>query len=241
MTHSAQLLRLFVLLLVGFIACGDWFVGQDPCDDVNCDDHNPCTDDECSYDCSEATSCHHYAVEDGTHCKLDGVSGVCMSGVCDLCAGVVCEDDGNECTLDICDPRTGKCGVPAKDGTVCEYKGLFAGFCASGFCAKSLCDDGVCDDGNECTDDACDPLARRCEYDPVEDGTICDLGDSSGICVSGVCEPEPECELADECDDQNDCTRDDCVDGWCEQVPIEEGMPCEDGAGVCESGVCVDQ
>ena len=62
----------------------------------------------------------------------------------------------------------------------------------------------------------CDPMARLCSYVPVEDGTLCDLGGSSGVCRSGRCQPEPECELAEDCEDENDCTQDLCVDGWCE-------------------------
>ena len=238
MTHTRQLLRILVLLLVSFIACGDWFSTSDPCDEVNCADANPCTADSCTHDCSSAT-CHHDPVANGTACSLRGVSGVCMNGVCDLCARVVCEDDGNACTDDICDRRTGKCGVPAPDGTDCEYKGLFWGSCASGFCAKVACDDGVCDDGNECTDDECDPIARLCSYVPVEEGTPCDLGGSTGFCRSGTCQPEPECEFAEDCEDENDCTQDLCGDGWCAHDPLEDGMPCGDGAGVCDSGTCV--
>lgn len=238
MSSLRWFLWIFVFVLVPFIACGDWFAAEDPCDDVNCSDGNPCTVDICTHDCSTAT-CVHDPVDNGTPCTLRGASGICSGGVCDLCAAIVCEDDGNECTSDTCDPNTGRCGVPAADGTVCEYKGLFAGFCASGFCAKSVCDDGVCDDSNECTSDECDPIARRCSYSPVEDGTVCDLDDASGVCLSGVCQPEPDCEFDEDCDDQNDCTRDLCVDGFCELVPLAEGMPCDDGTGVCESGTCV--
>jgi hypothetical protein len=238
MTEFGRLLRIFVFLLVPFIACGDWFAAEDPCDDVNCNDGNSCTRDTCTHDCSTAT-CHHDPVANGTRCKVSGVSGVCMGGVCDLCSGVVCEDDGNECTSDICDRNTGRCGVPAADGTVCEHKGLFSGLCASGFCAKSGCDDGVCDDGNECTNDTCDSTTRRCNYTPVQDRIFCDLGGSPGMCLSGLCQPEPECEFDDDCEDQNDCTQDFCIDGFCDLVPLAEGMPCQDDTGVCESGICV--
>ena len=238
MRHSFRFLWVFGLLLVPFIACGDWLY-DDPCEGVDCNDGNPCTHDRCEGSECVAAHCVHPRVENGTGCSLRGASGVCINGVCDLCAGVVCEDDGNECIDDVCETYTGTCGVPADNGTVCEYKGILPGFCASGFCAKSLCEDGTCDDGNECTDDMCDPLARRCSYIPVEDGTTCDLAGFRGVCLSGVC--QPECEIAEDCDDQNDCTQDLCVDGMCELVPVTDGTPCRDGTGACQAGSCVDE
>jgi hypothetical protein len=283
-------------MLLPFIACGDWFGDfgdyDNPCEGKSCDDRNPCTRDQCVHDCS-AARCVHDPVANGTSCSIRGASGVCMDGRCDLCHGVVCEDDGNACTSDVCNSSTGECGVPAKNGTVCEYKGLFAGFCAFGFCAKSLCEDGTCHDGNECTDDVCDPLARRCEYPPVGDYAECDLEGLSGICIAGLCQQDlcegvvcedqnactedtcdyadgtcdfmavedgapcdfdgfrsicisgvcqAECEAAEDCDDDNECTEDFCADGVCELVPVADGMECDDGnectADMCANGVC---
>lgn len=238
MTHFSRFLRIFVLLLFPFIACGDWISFSSPCDDLDCADANPCTADSCTYGCSPAT-CHHDPVANGTSCSLRGVSGVCRNGTCDLCAGVVCEDDGNECTDDICNWRNGQCGLAATDGTVCAHKGLFWGSCASGFCAKATCDDGACDDGNGCTDDVCGSMARLCSYVPVEDGTLCDFDGSTGFCRAGTCQPEPECEFPDDCEDEDQCTQDLCVDGWCQNDPLGDGMPCGDGAGFCDSGICL--
>ena len=52
-----------------------------------------------------------------------------------LCEGVVCEDDGNECTSDACDPATGTCDYPpVQDGTGCT-----GGICLNGDC-EVLCD-----------------------------------------------------------------------------------------------------
>jgi hypothetical protein len=293
MSSLIRLLRILALMLLPFVACGDWFSYDDPCEGVSCDDRNPCTHDRCAGGECEAVHCVHSPVKNGTSCSIGGVSGVCVDGVCDLCHGVICEDDGNECTEDTCDPKTGRCGVPAKDGTVCDYKGLFPGFCASGFCAKSLCEDGACHDGNECTEDTCDPLARRCSYIPlddytecdfeglsgvcldgvcqqdlcegvvcddqnactedtcnsadgrcdstaVEDGTLCDFDGFRSICISGIC--QPECETAEECDDDNECTEDRCANGVCELVPITDGTECDDGNectdDMCANGVC---
>ena len=121
------------------------------------------------------------------------------------CEGVVCPDDGNECTEEYC--SLGKCELrPAENGTECTYDGL-AGVCVSGECGENRCEGVVCDDENACTDDhcdyvdgscyftpiecydenqcaddACDP-AEGCTVIPVEDGTLC----SEGVCTAGAC------------------------------------------------------
>jgi hypothetical protein len=70
-------------------------------------------------------------VDDGTVCSFDGISGVCVSGACgeDLCEGVVCEDDGNECTGDVCNFADGTCNVP--DGTFCSTGACLDGACTA--------------------------------------------------------------------------------------------------------------
>lgn len=241
MTHLVRFLRIFALMLLPFISCGDWLSYDDPCEGVNCDDRNPCTRDHCVGGECEAAHCVHDPVKDGTNCSIRGASGVCMGGVCDLCVGVVCEDDGNPCTRDVCDPNTGRCGVPAADGTACKYKGLFSGVCVSGFCAKNLCEDGVCDDGNECTDDMCDSVAGRCKYIPLEDYTECDFDGLAGLCIDGVCKGDL-CEGV-ACDDQNACTADTCndADGTCDFIAVEDGTACRDGEGACQAGECLGQ
>ena len=236
MRYLVRFLRIFGLLLLPFIGCN--LFDHDPCKGVDCGDGNPCTRDYCYVGECEAARCAHPPVENGTGCSIRGASGVCINGVCDLCAGVVCEDDGNPCTDDVCDPHTGRCGVPAGDGTVCEYKGLFPGFCASGFCAKSLCEDGVCDDGNECTDDTCDPMARRCDYAPVEDGTTCNFDGFRSVCISGIC--QPECDSPEDCDDRNECTEDLCANGVCDLVPVEDGTACRDDGNECTADMCAN-
>ena len=138
MRYLLRLLCVCALCLVPVVGCFPEFEFRTRCEGVNCDDGNECTRDYCIL-VYPAGTCGHELVANGTACELDGgASGVCRNGVCNLCYGVVCEDDGKPCTRDRCDPNTGRCGVPADDGTVCEYKGLFPGFCASGFCAKSL-------------------------------------------------------------------------------------------------------
>ncbi|MBW2160924.1 MAG: hypothetical protein JRH14_13350, partial [Deltaproteobacteria bacterium] len=78
----------------------------DLCTDVDCSDDNDCTADLC--DLADG-SCSNPVETDGTACDFGGADGICTSGTCEpalLCTGVDCID-GNECTLDLCDPATG--------------------------------------------------------------------------------------------------------------------------------------
>ena len=110
--------------MMPLVGCSDT---QRECESAEgCNDGNECTDDACS---SASGTCSNTPVDDGRVCSFDGLSGVCVSGVCgeNLCEGVVCEDDGNECTGDICNFADGTCNVP--DGTACG-----SGACLDGAC-----------------------------------------------------------------------------------------------------------
>jgi hypothetical protein len=73
------------------------------------DDANPCTDDVCdtlSGLCgipNTGRSC-----DDNDLCTMNDT---CVSGACQPGTPVVCTNDGNPCTNDICNPLTGTCGV----------------------------------------------------------------------------------------------------------------------------------
>jgi len=156
-----------------------------------------------------------------------------------LCEGVVCEDDGNECTDGVCDPATGTCQhTTVEDDTACDFDGL-PGLCKAGVCEDAMLCEGVeCeDDDNECTDDVCDPATGMCGHVTVEDDTACDFGGLPGLCKAGVCVDAMRC-VGVECDDGNECTNDVCVPatGNCDHTPVEDGTGCADG--VCRQGVC---
>jgi len=59
-------------------------------------------------------------------------------GEADLCDGVDCEDDGNECTEDVCNPVDGMCGVPVEAGTACSE-----GACLDAECTTLTTVEGV--------------------------------------------------------------------------------------------------
>jgi len=106
------------LSLVPLVGC-DILEGDCP---GGCSDGNPCTHDDCGL-----LGCFHPSVADGTPCHFNSLSGVCIDGVCDLCAGVVC-DDGNECSEEVC--ADGVCdNPPVEDGTLCVE-----GLCIDGDC-----------------------------------------------------------------------------------------------------------
>jgi len=110
--------------MVPLVGCSDT---QPECETgADCNDDNECTNDICD---SASGTCSNAPVDDGTDCTFDGVSGVCVSGVCgeNRCEGVMCEDDGNECTGDVCNFADGTCNVP--DGTSCS-----SGACLDGAC-----------------------------------------------------------------------------------------------------------
>ena len=79
-----------------------------------------------------------------------------------------------------------------------------------------------CSDGNPCTKDACDPKTGQCGVKQLGNGTSCGKGCfqtevcQQGKCVTGV----PK-----DCDDNDPCTGDYCVDGACKQVPIPGCKP----------------
>ncbi len=94
------------------------------------DDGNPCTTDQCVAD----TGACGVAVADGTLVPdadlCDGAE-FCNGGIVMAGDPVVCVDDSNVCTDDVCDPTDGGCGVPFPDGTACSFG---FGECQDGDC-----------------------------------------------------------------------------------------------------------
>ena len=121
-----------VMPLVG---CSDT---QPECEtSADCNDDNECTNDVCD---SASGTCSNTPVDDGTVCSFNGISGVCVSGACaeNLCEGVVCEDDGNECTDDVCNFSDGTCNIPVGDGMACSD-----GACLNGACTALVAVQGI--------------------------------------------------------------------------------------------------
>ena len=222
-------------------------------DEATCNDQLPCTKDicdgkgECLFmftagpGCDLAKGCTQVS-DNGKPCEAD--NDLCTQG--DTCASGTCKagtpqqcDDGNPCTIDGCDKKTGQCtaaavddGVPCNDGTKCTEKDA----CQAGVCkGKGL----VCDDDNPCTDDVCDPKlgcqisnltgAACSDDDPCTVGDLC----ANGQCASGG---PKACTSADPCVTAK-CSP---LDGKCKLGEAATGTPCDDG-NLCTAGESCDQ
>ncbi len=228
-------------------------------------DGQPCTADRCN----AAGECAHDQLPQGTICS-DGL--FCTSGeTCDA-AGVcgtgtpTCED-GNDCTMDVCDEAANTCDNPPLTGQACEDGNA----CTEGetCTAGGACVGGAprdCDDGNDCTNDSCSVVAGCLNVaasagSPCEDGLFCsanDVCDGTGSCTAGgpncldgnACTADSCDEITrscqndvlpgNACDDQNACTSGDQCNGSgnCVGAPIAEGMPCTNAGGCELAGTC---
>ena len=241
-------------------------------DQKSCDDGDPCTIDYCNsdVDCSEfpegeCDPCIHDQNEggvcdDGNVCTQMGYCGY-VEGVLSCQAGraVICLDDGNPCTDEIClpagDPRNplGGCTSVANDANTYDDGNP----CTNG----DHCDGGEgvpgtlppdCDDGNPCTEDLCNFIAHGgCYHNPVTQGTPCDDGlicTTDPDCTGGecdICVPDEggKCVGVEElnCNDGNPCTLDRCselVEGGCLHEmyacdPLTPGFPYLEGCETC--------
>jgi len=196
---------------------GDWCVSGVcvPGPPPDCDDNNPCTEDECGPAYGKpyfgAEMCLHQpwgvgACDDGDACTLNDY---CSGGSCQGGEPVDC-DDGNVCTMDECEddachftPIPGPCGAAEDDPCM-----AFA--CMNGAC-QSIIDTGTCSDNDPCTvNDICS--GGVCIGTPL----ICNAG---GACSgTGVCVPGIGCVYGDSaCNDGNPCNLDLCnpIDGSC--------------------------
>ncbi|MBM4346295.1 MAG: hypothetical protein FJ100_23210 [Deltaproteobacteria bacterium] len=224
---------------------------------VSCDDGDACTADSCA----PSSGCAHQnstggACSDGDACSADDT---CVAGVCKG-AAVSC-DDGNVCTSDACNaksgcahvPEVGLCsdGNPCTDADECDA-GACVGMakncgdgvactvdaCAAGIGCKNTATDGLCDDKNQCTDDLC-AADKGCVNLAISatcsDGDACTVGD---VCVGGKCAGGS----APGCDDGNGCTDDSCQPKvGCVHMPNTQ--KCDDGQScttmdTCSGGVC---
>ncbi len=217
-----------------------------------CDDENPCTVDACVPE----SGCSHSPLagdcDDGNACT---VGEQCVAGQCVGTEPLNCSD-GNPCTDDSCDPKTGCAyklnSAPCDDGDICTA----GDHCHLGECIHSQV--LVCDDSNPCTNDSCD-AATGCQFVannlPCDDNNTCTQGegcsggwctgglpvscDDGNLCTDDTCDPAAGCEHESNsapCTDGNACTLGDiCADGSCK--PGTEPLDCDD-ANPCTDDSC---
>ncbi|EGC33174.1 hypothetical protein DICPUDRAFT_98645 [Dictyostelium purpureum] len=177
-----------------------------------CDDHDHCTIDTCGVDgcvnekipncqpCAEPNPC----IPDPTNLCVRRECNPYNSSLCNDVALTDC-DDGNLCTTDSCDPKTGKCSnVPVE----CEAKDA---------CNKPQCNmatgqciiTDVCNDGSICTEDSCSPDGKcintkiTCDDKNKCTNDYCKIGEGcmhsnitclpSSVCVVASCDPKLGC------------------------------------------------
>lgn len=212
-----------------------------------CDDSNPCTDDACN----PKQGCLHTA--NNKPCDADGNActtlDYCQKGTC-VPGGPKACSDGEQCTLDSCDIKTGKCvhNTSANDGDVCDADASICTFkdvCKAGLCTAGLALD--CNDDNPCTSDDCHPLTG-CTHaknaQSCSDNNGCTVGD---VCAAGGC----KAGVLKTCIDGDKCTLDGCdaKTGSCTFIEIvgcskkcKKSNDCADSnpctADVCDSGIC---
>jgi len=211
---------------------------------LDCDDANTCTTDSCD---PGGKGCLHKAAAGPCNADDDActVGDFCAKGACLPGKATAC-DDGDVCTTDACDAKSGKCLAGAgKDGLPCDADAsacTVADTCKAGKCVPGAAP--KCDDANPCTEDACDPKSG-CTHTPATgscdaDGDPCTVDDA---CYKGVCIPGK----ARLCDDGAICTVDACDtnDGKCVTSAGKDGVLCDADGDVCtakdacKAGKCV--
>jgi hypothetical protein len=141
--------------------------------------------------------------DDGNMCTID---------ICDTDAGaclhfpLTCSDN-NTCTADSCDPALGCRYVPLSDGQACADQSPqnCGGRCQAGSCTGAV----SCDDGNACSVDSCDQ-ALGCVHTPptCDDGNLCTF--DSCDAATRAC---THTQFPNFCDDLDGCTTDSCDPG----------------------------
>ncbi len=140
-------------LLLGLAACtGERRWASEACSGEGpCGDGGQCIEGYCAQPCSGNTDCDQ---------------GVCLKTHCTsgqyACAHGLCED-GNACSVDLCDPKAGTCKAellagPCSDGDVCTVGDECLDAGAGPQCKAAA----KCDDGDPGTADFCEPSTGNC-------------------------------------------------------------------------------
>lgn len=198
----------------------------DPYADADCDDGNPCTLDTCNPE----AGCFHDSLSD-VPCDDDNActtAGTCWNGLC-VVQPVVC-DDGNPCSVDLCNPVLGCHVIPGNDGEPCED---------SDSCTlETTCLDGLCVAG------ALGPGCGGCSQtgcpanpDPCSGKLKCNLATELCVVIPGSA---VKCSMS-----SNPCIEAVCNHntGNCDAIATPNGVPCDDlnactFGETCEWGLC---
>ncbi|MEK6799458.1 MAG: hypothetical protein AABZ12_10865 [Planctomycetota bacterium] len=190
----------FAFVFVVFVVPTATFAGGLCSTDADCNDNNPCTQDDC-IGIPPFGTCAHFPLS-GNACADDGntcTNDVCTSGVCThpgKAAGTACGSSANnDCTKpDTCN-GSGAC-LPnhLANGTECltDNNPCTGDTCSNGICTHPTKPAGTAcpDDGNTCTNDVCSNIL--CTHPNKTSGSACSDGD--------------QCTSPDVCDGNGSCT-----------------------------------
>jgi hypothetical protein len=199
------------------------------CDDLDCDDAEPCTDDACEPSLGCQHVAHDRACDDGDACTtMDH----CEVGACEGTEPVSCEALDGCHVAGSCDPQTGTCDHPmVVDDTPCDDGDPLTGAdgCLSGVCVGEPC---ACAAVSAC----CGGCFAMNEGGACDDGDACTTVDSceAGACLGSapvLCAALDGCHLAGACDPQT---------GACVHPLAPDDTPCDDGDPLTGDGHCVD-
>ena len=191
---------------------------------VDCDDDNPCTVETCSTeDGCQYEALSDQACEDGNPCTEN-----------DMCEAGQCIPGANSC-----DCQTTEDCAESDDGNLCN--GVMV--CLDNTCVLDEESVVVCDTSadTECQKNLCDPQTGDCDLVVLPDGTVCDDGltcTDGDVCGDGECGGDIY-----DCDDDNPCTDDICVEeeDGCVNVPntaaCSDDNACTDN-DLCKAGKC---
>jgi hypothetical protein len=236
--------------------CGSGGGGQNCKADKDCDDGNSCTDNECNQG-----SCVTTKMKTGSLCS-DGdgcTSGeTCTAGAAGMSCGggkpTVC-DDNDKCTLDAC--IKGKCNHTKVPNCSNDAGGNVGSKCTVGGsgCGKGLyCKAGKvgqCSGAGTCATmpEMCIMIYKPvCGCDGKNHGNSCTAASagqnikSEGQCGGGA----GKCLTSKDCDDNDKCTLDACIQGACKHTKVPNcansaggnvGAKCTLGGKGCKDGL----
>lgn len=210
----------------GTLGCQDLKCVTDLTTVVNCPDPDP-TDcvtfgcDEETGDCAGVVEDDGKVCNDGSVCSQDDQ---CSAGEC-VGTAIGC-DDGNPCTVDLCNDETACYHDPA-DGS-CDDGDP----CSTG----DFCSAGVCQAGPE---NSCDKCQSDEECAAFDDDNLCN---GTMICVEESCAIDPGSVVVCDQAEDSQCAQNQCnpATGQCEMTPFHEGAPCLDGSMCTDGDVCLN-
>ena len=208
-------------------------------EDADCGDLAQYGNETCTIPvCGANNVCALKAVNEGVACNTGNkcvLNAVCVNGKC-TGKSMTC-DDGNPCTIDLCDPTQGCThqpnNIPCDDGNECTKQD----FCSDGKCVgfnnQCVCSkDEDCqafDDNNKCNGS----LICKQGYCVTDSTTVKQCPPSDDPCQVNICVPDTgECKPVavpdgKTCDDGNVCTTvDQCISGSCIG---SKPLKCDDG------------